>query len=184
MAQSWSVSRRNRRAPPTAEGSGPTSWLAEVEGLRLVEEQHETAEGVARARDRYRGEGDRRRPTLTLHELRVPAAEVEQRPQHRLSGADGGVEGYVVVGVDVAPVQALIAVPVAGREPQPPATAFGEGQADPSYGGQAAERRERVLRPRRHVQARVCPTDRRPHELILSATSGSGTCLFPGLISG
>ncbi len=73
---------------------------------------------------------------LVGDELVEPRVERGAVAQHRFAGAHHGGERHVVVGVDVAPVDAVVVGPVARREPQPPAAALGQREPDPAHAGQ------------------------------------------------
>ena len=109
--------------------------LRAVEVPLLVEEDDEATDRRPDARQRNRGQG----PDLGgLARDEVVVARVERAAvaQHRLAGAHHGGEGHVVVGVDVAPVDAVVVGAVTRGEPQPPAAALGQREPDPAHARQ------------------------------------------------
>ena len=115
--------------------------LRVVEGPFLVEEDDEATDRRADARQRDRGQGPDLHG-LARDEFVEPRVERVAVAQHRLAGAHHCGERYVVVGVDVAPVDAVVVGAVTRGEPQPPAAALGQREpdaADPGQGRQVGE---------------------------------------------
>ena len=117
--------------------------LRVVEGPVLLEEDDEATDRRADAGQRDRGQGlDLGR--LARDELVEPRVERAAVAQHRFAGAHDGGERHVVVGVDVAPVDAVVVGPVTRGEPQPPAAALGQREPDPAHAGQRDQVREQA----------------------------------------
>ena len=117
--------------------------LRVVVGPVLLEEDDEATDGRADA-----GQRDRRQALdlgrLARDELVEPRVERAAVAQHRFAGAHDGGEGHVVIGVDVAPVDAVLVGPVTRGEPQPPPAALGQREPDPAHAGQGDEVREQA----------------------------------------
>src|SRR5213076_3582760 len=93
-----------------------------VEGLGAVEVQEEAADGSPRCDDGDRRKGDRRGVPLAADELGETLGELVEVAEDHRPATERDVEGYVVVGVHVAPVNLRLVLAVAGGEAQPAPT--------------------------------------------------------------